>query len=389
MTSSSQTPSSVFFNEPSELSYLNSLDLPLCPLYFPERVVKEIKKKTTIFNTESLVFEELENIDTVNCVINARCLEEDADQSETKTKYIFNCCSGSICKCCLLHNIKTNPNYKRCPFCRNPNFCPTIQSTTQSIVIGNSLTPITQRQINRYRDEITILLGFKDNFEYFNTYILDKKIEDLTPYQIYYWNVINLLASDIFGFDDYEIADRFYLITGGLLSDLTAIGFDTPQNYQSLNEEISFVFRDSYANWGPSDTYYRVDIDLLSSEGVVDRLLDTLKESPTLFSKHFIFDNCITSGFKIGFGDNGADDEVYTQMFNDAYDRLLGQMLKDDNELKIILKDYYLSNYSDEVIGEVLGVYQFGEIQTHNVAENGTIDRDYRYFLLSKWDILD
>jgi len=389
MSNPSQTSASVFFNEPSELSYLNSLDLPLDAVYFPERVVKEITQNTTIFNTESLVFEELENTDAVDCCINARCLEEDANQTEASTKYIFNCCSGSICKCCLLHNIKTNTHYRRCPFCRSPNFCPTIKTSIQPIVIGNILAPITERQINRYRDEITILLGFKDNLEYFNTYILGKQIVDLSPYQLYYWNVINLLAQDIFGFDDYEIADRFYLTTCGLLYDLTAIGFDTPQNYQSLNEEISFVYRDSYANWGEADTYYKVDINLLSTDEIVERLLDVLKETPTLFPKYFIFDYCITNGFKSGFGDDGADDDVYTQMFEDTYDSLLGQMLKDDNELTTVLTDYYLTKYQDDVIADVLGVYQLGEIQTHYVAENGTIDRDYRYFLLNKCDILD
>ncbi len=374
MTTSTVSPSaSVFFNEPAELAYLNSCEFLHEALFFPERKVIDKVVKETIFNTRTLQFEPVNEGEECGLY----CGDTEPNNL---LKYIAPCrCREFICKSCLLRCIASNSNYRRCPFGRCENFCPTITNGTINTVVGSTLAPITHRQITRYRNELLALENIKLNAEYYKKYITDQNV--LTPYQCFLREIALILASDLFNddYDDDEVSELFYISKGGL-NEFEIEPFDTPNTPKDIiGSDINIIFRDD-----DHTCYTEYLISVKTDDDFFGAVLERLLESPLEFPTYFLFDRCLKTEFKEAF--DTAENDIFQLIISDGNDAMMTAMFRNEDILYDNIK-LYLHQYIED-FRDILNYHFIGETRL-NTSTTQDPNNEYIWLCVCKNDLLE
>jgi len=345
-------PPLVFFDASAEVLELADLCHSNAPLFFPKERVVERTQTTLVFNFTTLQFQECDSVDAVECSFFSACLETETD--DNKMRYTgFGCgCKSFVCKTCVLQYIKTNASglkYRSCPFCRSESFCPIIQKTTNREVIGTEIKPITQFQVDRYYKELRLLPNFDIARDFWESNINNKLFADLTPFQVYYWNVFRILSSDVWNDDleDEELAKRFYICDDKGYLDTSMKDFNGGE--ELLESSIYIVVREE-----DYKCYTRKEFNIFTPDEFLDRLLDLFNQTPSQFSHSFIFHHTLRDAVKESFSGDSSND-IYRMIVESENDELILELVKDRNSIREAIRLEYLPNYDWGDITEMLG----------------------------------
>lgn len=348
----------IIYDINQDITNLAAAQFLLQPLYFPKEYSRLglTKLNAPTFSIEHLNF--IDNDDNQRCI---RCWGDD----DVKRLNCVGCdCRAYYHPDCYLEAGKESPTiYRRCLYCKdkNPNALPSVVIKQPRTPMEVIFYPITQSLVDAYKSEFEILTRMKSFHTYYINNIADKQINEINnPYDAYLYNVFQFFFADfIIGDDEDELLKTLYIAgASGLIQACKETDYTKERDFK-------LIYRDE-------KRYKCLEVWFMEKYEIVDLLLERLEECPTDFPDEFVFNCCLQKPIKYALGN--TSNYYFEKFYENREDDLLASMLTRDTDLLRDEMVKFFDDYSDEVIGRIMGYEGYNSnIRWLYADENGNV----------------